>query len=320
MSMNKVLVIGATGQIGVELTAALRSRYGGDNVVATGFNQLAGDAAAKAGPYCHLDVRDASALDRIVEGYQCDTIFHLAALLSAVAEEKPQLAWDINMNGLIHVLETARTHRCAVFFPSSIGAFGPETPAIDTPQVTVQRPTTLYGITKVAGELLCDYYYHRFGVDTRGLRYPGLVSSKALPGGGTTDYAVDIFYAAVTSERYDCYLRADTRLDMMYMPDAIRAAVRLMEADGSALRHRNAYNVTAMSFTPEQLAAEIRNHLPGFRIRYLVDPARQAIADSWPRHMNDEAARVEWGWQPEYDLPAMVKDMLEQIELKLHKS
>jgi nucleoside-diphosphate-sugar epimerase len=320
MSMKKILVIGATGQIGVELTAALRSRYGGDNVVVTGFNQPAADAVAKTGPYCHLDVRDASALDRIVEGYQCDTIFNLAALLSAVAEEKPQLAWDINMNGLIHVLETARTHRCAVFFPSSIGAFGPETPAIDTPQVTVQRPTTLYGITKVAGELLCDYYYHRFGVDTRGLRYPGLVSSKALPGGGTTDYAVDIFYAAVASERYDCYLRADTRLDMMYMPDAIRAAVRLMEADGSALRHRNAYNVTAMSFTPEQLAAEIRNHLPGFRIRYQVDPARQAIADSWPRHMNDEAARVEWGWQPEYDLPAMVKDMLEQIELKLHKS
>jgi nucleoside-diphosphate-sugar epimerase len=319
MLMNKILVIGATGQIGVELTAALRSRYGGDNVVATGFNRPPDNAVAKTGPYCSLDVRDASALDRIVEEYRCDTIFHLAALLSAVAEENPQLAWDVNMNGLIHVLETARTHRCAVFFPSSIGAFGPETPAIDTPQVTVQRPTTLYGITKVSGELLCDYYHHRFGVDTRGLRYPGLISSKALPGGGTTDYAVDIFYAAAASQHYDCYLRADTRLDMMYMPDAIRAAVWLMEADGSALRHRNAYNITAMSFTPGQLAAEIQKHIPGFRIQYKIDPARQAIADSWPRHMNDEAAKDEWGWRAEYDLPAMVKHMLEQIELKLQK-
>ncbi|MGZ8189349.1 MAG: L-threonine 3-dehydrogenase [Methylosarcina sp.] len=317
--MKKILVIGATGQIGVELTAALRGRYGNDNVVATGFNQPPNDAVAQAGPYRHLDIRDGSALDRIVEDYRCDTIFHLAALLSAVAEEKPQVAWDVNMNGLLHVLETARTHQCAVFFPSSIGAFGPETPPIDTPQVTIQRPTTLYGVTKVAGELLCDYYFHRFGVDTRGLRYPGLISSKALPGGGTTDYAVDIFYAAVESQRYDCYLRADTRLDMMYMPDAIQAAVQLMEANDSELRHRNAYNVTAMSFTPEQLAAEIREHLPGFSINYKVDPVRQAIADSWPRHMNDDAARAEWGWRAEFDLPAMVKDMLEQIALKLHK-
>ncbi|MGZ8215551.1 MAG: L-threonine 3-dehydrogenase [Methylosarcina sp.] len=317
--MKKILVIGATGQIGVELTAALRSRYGNDNVVATGFNQPPNDAVAQAGPYRHLDIRDGSALDRIVEDYRCDTVFHLAALLSAVAEEKPQLAWDVNMNGLLHVLETARTHQCAVFFPSSIGAFGPETPPINTPQVTIQRPTTLYGVTKVAGELLCDYYFHRFGVDTRGLRYPGLISSKALPGGGTTDYAVDIFYAAVESQRYDCYLRADTRLDMMYMPDAIQASVQLMEASGSELRHRNAYNVTAMSFTPEQLAAEIRKHLPGFSMNYKVDPVRQAIADSWPRHMNDDAARAEWGWRAEFDLPAMVKDMLEQIALKLHK-
>lgn len=315
--MNKILVIGATGQIGVELTAALRSRYGNDNVVATGFNQSPIDEMAQTGPYCHLDVRDALALNRMVEECQCDTLFHLAALLSAVAEKKPLLAWDVNMNGLLNVLETARAHRCAVFFPSSIGAFGPDTPAINTPQVTIQRPTTLYGITKLSGELLCDYYYHRFGVDTRGLRYPGLISNKALPGGGTTDYAVDIFYAAVQSQRYECYLRPDTRLDMMYMPDAIQASIQLMEADGSALRHRNAYNVTAMSFTPEQLAAEIQKHLPGFSIRYNVDPARQAIADSWPRHMSDEAARAEWGWRAEFDLPAMVKDMLEQITLKL---
>ena len=223
------------------------------------------------------------------------------------------------MNGLINVLETARIHRCAVFFPSSIGAFGPETPGFDTPQDTLQRPKTLYGITKVSGELLCDYYYHRYGVDTRGLRYPGLISSKALPGGGTTDYAVDIFYAAVKMRHYDCFLRADTQLDMMYMPDAIAAAIKLMEADSARLKHRNAFNVTAMSFTPEQLAAEIQKQLPEFTISYSVDPIRQAIADSWPRHMNDSAARTEWGWQALYDLSAMVKDMLEQITVKLSK-
>jgi len=311
------LITGATGQVGVELTPALRFKYGAENVIATGYKSRLSCELAKSGPYFELDVRDATGINQLVEDYQCDTIFHLASLLSAVAENRPQEAWDINVNGLLNVLETARKHRCAVFFPSSIGAFGPETPGFNTPQDTIQRPTSLYGITKVSGELLCDYYFHRFGVDTRGLRYPGLISSKALPGGGTTDYAVDIFYAAVKSRHYDCFLRADTQLDMMYMPDAIDAAINLMEADGRRLKHRNAFNVTAMSFTPEQLAAEIRKQLPGFSIVYQVDPVRQAIADSWPRHMNDSAAQAEWGWQARFDLPAMVKDMLDKIAVKL---
>jgi nucleoside-diphosphate-sugar epimerase len=315
--MKKILVTGSTGQIGLELTLALRGRYGAENVVAAGYNRQPPGEFIQAGPFCSADVRDAAALDRIVADYRCDTIFHLAALLSAVAEEKPQLAWDINMNGLLNVLETARIHRCAVFFPSSIGAFGPQTPPMDTPQDTLQRPTTLYGITKVSGELLCDYYHRRFGVDTRGLRYPGLISSKVPPGGGTTDYAVDIFYAAVKTRHYECFLRADTQLDMMYMPDALDAAIKLMETDGGRLLHRNAFNVTAMSFTPGQLAAEIQKHIPEFTVSYRVDPLRQAIADSWPRHMNDSAAQAEWGWQARFDLPAMVADMLDKIALKL---
>ncbi|NOT10721.1 MAG: NAD-dependent epimerase/dehydratase family protein [Methylococcaceae bacterium] len=311
--MKTILVTGATGQIGVELTQALLERYGGDKVIATDYNNQPHNGWPQTSHFFRLDVRDATTLNEIVENYQCDTIFHLASLLSAVAETKPLEAWDININGLLNVLEVARTHRCSVFFPSSVGAFGPEAPSFDTPQDSLQRPKTLYGITKVSGELLCDYYYHRFGVDTRGLRYPGLISNKALPGGGTTDYAVDIFYAAVKNRHYDCFLRADTQLDMMYMPDAIAAAIKLMAADRASLRHRNAFNVTAMSITPEQLADEIQNHLPDFTMTYTVDPLRQAIADSWPRHMNDSAARNEWGWLPQYDLAAMVKDMLIQI-------
>jgi nucleoside-diphosphate-sugar epimerase len=317
--MKNILITGATGQIGVELTQALCDKYGADNVVVTGYNSQALGELTQTGLYCRLDVRDASTLNQIVIDYQCDTIFHLASLLSAVAEAKPLEAWDINMNGLINVLETARTHNCAVFFPSSIGAFGPETPGFDTPQDTLQRPKSLYGITKVSGELLCDYYFHHYGVDTRGLRYPGLISNKALPGGGTTDYAVDIFYAAVRYRHYDCFLRADTQLDMMYMPDAVTAAITLMEADSAKLKHRNAFNVTAMSFTPEQLAAEIQKHLPDFTISYTIDPVRQAIADSWPRHMDDSAARAEWGWKAKCDMTTMVKDMLEQVTVKLNK-
>ena len=314
--MKKILITGATGQIGSELTIALRENYGSANVVAVGHKKPASSELTQSGPYCQLDARDAVALNQVVEDIKCDTIFHLAALLSAVAEEKPQQAWDINMNGLINVLEISRLHHCAVFFPSSIAAFGPGAPAMDTPQDTVQRPTSLYGITKVSGELLCDYYYHRFAVDTRGLRYPGLVSSKALPGGGTTDYAVDIFYAAIKTRHYDCFLHADTQLDMMYMPDAINAAIKLMTADSQRLRHRNAFNVTAMSFTPQQLAAEIQKHISEFTISYSIDPVRQAIADSWPKHMNDSAARAEWGWQAEYNLAAMVEDMLAKIAAK----
>jgi nucleoside-diphosphate-sugar epimerase len=314
--MKKILVTGATGQIGSELTIALRNRYGAENVLAAGHQRPALDELTESGPFCRLDARDLPAINQVVEAHNIDTIFHLAALLSAVGEEAPQQAWDVNMNGLINVLEVSRAHQCALFFPSSIAAFGPETPSMDTPQDTIQRPTTIYGISKISGELLCDYYYRRFGVDTRGLRYPGLISSKALPGGGTTDYAVDIFYAAVKTQYYECFLRADTQLDMMYMPDAIAAAINLMTADGRQLRHRNAFNVTAMSFTPQQLAAEIQKHIPEFTINYCVDPLRQAIADSWPRHVDDSAARAEWGWQADYNLSAMVEDMLIKIAAK----
>jgi nucleoside-diphosphate-sugar epimerase len=227
-----------------------------------------------------------------------------------VAEEKPQVAWSVNMGGLYNVLEVARQYGCQVFFPSSIGAFGPSTPRDRTPQVTIQRPTTMYGVTKVSGELLCDYYAARFGVDARGLRLPGLISHVAPPGGGTTDYAVEIFHQAVRYKHYTCFLSPQTRLDMMYMPDAVRAIIELMEADGSRLRYRNAYNITAMSFTPAELADAIREHLPAFVIDYRVDPVRQSIADSWPRSLDDGAARQDWGWLPKFDLTAMTADML----------
>lgn len=315
--MPKILVTGATGQIGTELTLALRERYGVESVVAAGYRREPSGGLTQAGPYCSLDVRDAAALDEVIAGQGITVIYHLAAMLSAVAEEQPLQAWDINMNGLLNVLESARQHHCRVFFPSSIAAFGPGTPRYNTPQDTVQHPSTIYGITKVTGELLCDYYHRRYGVDARGLRYPGLISNQVLPGGGTTDYAVDIFYAAVKQGHYDCFLCADTQLDMMYMPDAIAAAMLLMETDPGKLTHRNGFNVTAMSFTPAQLAAEIQKHLPGFTIGYTVDPLRQAIADSWPRHMDDSAARAEWGWQPSFDLPGMVADMLVHINAKL---
>lgn len=245
------------------------------------------------------------------------TIYHLAALLSATSEERPHVAWELNMGGLYKILEAARQQKSAVFFPSSIGAFGPTTPKAATPQDTIQRPTTMYGVTKVAGELLCDYYAHRFGLDTRGLRFPGLISYVAPPGGGTTDYAVAIFYEALRHGHYTCFLGPATRLDMMYMPDAVRALVDLMEADPARLAHRNAFNVTAMNFTPEEIAAEIRKHLPGFTIDYDVDPNRQRIADSWPESLDDTAAREEWGWAPRYDLAAMTADMLAKLRVKL---
>lgn len=315
--MPKILITGATGQIGSELTIALRQRYGGDHVIAAGHRRQATPDLLQSGPYCRLDVCEMAAIRETVQHYRIDTIYHLASLLSAVAEQQPQLAWHVNMDGLRNVLEIAHEYRCAVFFPSSIGAFGPETPPLNTPQITIQRPTTLYGITKLTGELLCDYYHHRFGVDTRGLRFPGLISHHTPPGGGTTDYAVEIYYAALRSGHYTCFLRPDTRLDMMYMPDALHAAMSLMEADADALHHRNAYNVTAMSFTPEEIAAAIQNFKPAFRIDYDVDPIRQAIADSWPDHLDDSVARQEWGWQPRFDLQSMTQDMLENLEVKL---
>lgn len=311
--MRKILVTGATGQIGCELTPALRGKFGDKNVVAAGHKREPGEKLLQSGPYLSIDVRNKEDVLHAVKVHRIDTIFHLASLLSAVAEVRPQLAWDVNMNGLGNVLEIAREHHCAVFFPSSIGAFGPSTPPEKTPQDTIQRPSTMYGVTKVSGELLCDYYQSRFGVDTRGVRYPGLISHETLPGGGTTDYAVHIFYAALKDKHYECFLRADTRLDMMYMPDAVSAAVNLMEANADRLTHRNAYNITAMSVSPQQLAEEIKKHIPGFTMTYKVDPIRQAIAQSWPRHMDDSAAREEWSWEARFGLSAMVKDMLDKL-------
>ncbi len=315
--MKKILITGATGQIGSELTPVLRRKFGSENVIAVGHKRKPDREILETGLYYALDVRDKQALQALVADNGVDTIFHLVSLLSAVAEEQPQLAWDINMKGLTNILEISRQYHCAVFFPSSIAAFGPLTPPDNTPQDTIQHPNTMYGITKVSGELLCNYYHHRFGVDTRGVRFPGLISHKVLPGGGTTDYSVHIFYRALTDKHYDCFLKPDTKLDMMYMADAIQAAVQIMESDSEQLLHRNGYNITAMSFTPEQLAEEIKKHIPGFTISYTVDPVRQAIAESWPRHMDDSSAREEWQWVPQYNLSAMVKEMLDTLSLRI---
>lgn len=314
--MRHILVTGALGQIGSELVPALRAAYGAERVVASDI-RMPPRAAGEQGPFEQLDTTNPQALREIVRRHEVDCVYHLAALLSAVAEEKPQTAWHLNTGSLYELLELARQYRFAVFFPSSIGAFGPTTPRDRTPQDTIQRPTTMYGVTKVAGELLCDYYAHRFGVDARGLRLPGLISHRALPGGGTTDYAVHIFHQAIRYRHYTCFLGADTPLDMMYMPDAVRAIMELMAADPARLRHRNAFNVAAMNFTPERLAAEIRRHIPDFAIDYEVDPLRQAIADSWPRSIDDSAARAEWGWRPRYDIAAMTADMIRELQPRL---
>ncbi len=315
--MKNILVTGSVGQIGSELTMELRKRYGNDNVVAGGRKTKPSEKLVNSGPFEVVDCTDIDVVNDVVRKHEIDTILHLAAILSAVAEANPQLAWDVNINGLYNVLEVAREHKCAVFVPSSIGAFGPSTPLDNTPQDTIQRPNTMYGVTKVAGELLCDYYYKRFSVDTRGVRYPGIISNETLPGGGTTDYAVEIFYEAIKNKKYTCNLGAGTFLDMMYMPDAIKAAIDLMEADPARLKHRNAFNVTAMSFDPEIIAAEIRKMIPDFTMDYDVDPVKQGIADSWPNNMDDSAAREEWGWEPEYTLPVMTKDMIEVLSKKL---
>lgn len=314
--MRRILVTGALGQIGSELVPALRARLGESAVIASDI-RVPASGSPDDGPFEVLDVTSARQLQDLVRRHDVGTIYHLASLLSATSEERPHVAWDLNLGGVYKALEVARENRCAVFFPSSIAAFGPTTPKRGTPQDTVQRPTTMYGVTKVAGELLADYYALRFGVDVRGLRFPGIVSHVAPPGGGTTDYAVAIFYDALRHGRYDCFLGPDSAIDMMYMPDAVRAVLELMDADPARLVHRNAFNVTACSFTPAELAAEIRKHLPAFEIRYEVDPVRQAIADSWPQSLDDSAARAEWGWRPEYDLPTMTADMLAQLRRKL---
>lgn len=319
---KKVLITGALGQIGTELVPFLRDKYGVDNVIATNRSVREIDGVTNIGIFEQLDVADKDRLAELVDKYQVNTIVHLAAVLSAVGEQNPLQAYNINMGGLVNVLEVARAKVEAgqpmmVFTPSSIAAFGPSTPKDQTPQDTLQRPTTMYGVTKVAGELLCDYYHSKFGVDTRGVRFPGLISYQALPGGGTTDYAVHIFYEAIQQGKYASFIKAGTLMDMMYMPDALQAIYQLMEADGNKLIHRNAFNITAMSFEPETLATEIKSHLPEFELSYEVDPIRQGIADSWPNSLDDSAARAEWGWSPEYDLTKMTTDMLEKLQQKL---
>ena len=317
--MRKILVTGAFGQIGSELVPALQQQYGAERVVVSDIRMVPSQARRHGEAehnYEQVDVSQPQQILEVMRRHDIETVYHLAALLSAVAEERPHLAWSINMGGLYSVLEAARQTRCRVFFPSSIGAFGPSTPRDHTPQVTIQRPTTMYGVTKASGELLCDYYVGRFGLDVRGLRLPGLISYVAPPGGGTTDYAVEIFHQALRYKHYRCFLGPKTRLDMMYMPDATRAMIALMEADGARLKHRNAYNVTAMSIAPEDLAAEIRKHIPAFAIDYQIDPVRQAIAESWPRSLDASAARADWGFAPKYDLAGMTADMLVRLREK----
>ncbi len=312
--MKNILIIGATGQIGSELTMLLRKNYSG-NVVAGYIPGAEPKGELKeSGPSAIADITNPQQIADAVSKYQVDTIYNLAALLSAVAENKPQLAWKIGLGGLFNTLEVAREKQCAVFTPSSIGSFGPGTPKDKTPQDTVQRPKTMYGVTKVSGELLSDYYFTRFGVDTRSVRFPGLISYVTPPGGGTTDYAVDIYYSAAKGEKFVCPIAEGTYMDMMYMPDALRAAVEIMEADPSKLVHRNSFNIASMSFEPNTIYQNIRKYLPEFEMQYQVDPLRQAIAESWPNSLDDTCAREEWGWKPEYDLDAMTQDMLAKLK------
>ncbi|MCZ2257470.1 L-threonine 3-dehydrogenase [Sporosarcina sp. G11-34] len=313
--MKKIIVTGALGQIGSELITKLRSEYGVNNVLATDIR--AGDTASE-GPFEVLDVTDANRMHKLAKDFGADTMMHMAALLSAKAEDEPLFAWNLNMGGLMNALEIARELKLQFFTPSSIGAFGPSTPKKNTPQDTLQRPTTMYGVNKVAGELLCDYYYHKFGLDTRGVRFPGLVSYVSKPGGGTTDYAVDIYYKALEEGKYTSYIAEGTYMDMMYMPDALQAIVDLLEADPAKLVHRNAFNVTAMSFEPSEIAASIKKHIPTFEMAYDVDPVRQAIAESWPDSIDPSAAINEWGFKSSYDLDKMTIDMLEKLKTKLN--
>lgn len=314
--MKRILVTGATGQIGSELVPVLKKKYGEKNVVAAGHTRKPNEELL-SGEYVSLDVSDKKAIEETVKKYDIDTIYHMAAVLSASGEKNPQLAFNVNIIGLYNILEVGRENSLErIMVPSSIAAFGPDTPKENTPNETIMRPTTMYGISKVAGELLGNYYFNKFGLDVRGLRYPGIISNKTLPGGGTTDYAVEIFYDAIRRRHYTCFLKEGTVLPMMYMPDAIKSIIQLAEAPISKLKHHCDYNVAAVSFSPAQLADEIKKHIPDFKIEYKPD-FRQAIADSWPRSIDDSAARKEWGWKPEYDLEKMTKDMIEELSRRL---
>ena len=310
--MGRILVTGARGQLGSDLVVALRQQYGTDAVIASGLNLLS-ESQPHLHPYAELDVTQPQHLKSVIEQYEIDRVYHLAGILSAKGEHHPDRCWEVNVNGLRHVLEAAKSYELAVFFPSSIAVFGPHTPKLDTPQVTVEDPSTIYGITKVTGELLCQYYARRFGVDVRSLRLPGVISYSAPPGGGTTDFAVEIFHAALQHGHYTCFVRSETRLPMMYSLDVIRAILALMAAPASAITIRSSYNITAVSFSAAELAAEIQKHLPHFTCDYQPD-FRQAIADSWPSVIDDSKARADWGWQPTYDLAAIVTDMLHHLQ------
>jgi nucleoside-diphosphate-sugar epimerase len=314
--MRKILVIGAAGQIGSELVPTLRKIYGSENVIATGRNTPLPEIITKGGPVIYLDALDKSSLSKVIYERDIDTIFHMASLLSATGEKMPQAAWNININGLLNVLEAGRSYSIdRIIWPSSIAAFGPSTPRENTPNDTILQPSTMYGISKVSGELLIEYYYQKYGLDTRSMRLPGIISSETLPGGGTTDYSVEIFYEAIKHKKYTCFLKEDTRLPMMYMPDCSKCMVDLLEADSSKLK-RHVYNVTGMSFSAGELAREIQKYIPEFKIDYKPD-FRQAIADSWPMSIDDSLARVEWGWNPEFNLSKMTKDMIDILSKKL---
>lgn len=313
--MKKILIIGAGGQIGSELTTYLRGIYGDANVVATDVRECKG--LAENGPFEILDALNATAVASAVGRHHIDTIFNLVALLSAVGERNPQMAWGVNMGALMNSLEVARQHHCALFTPSSIGAFGPNSPKDMTPQDTIMQPTTIYGICKVTGELLGNYYALKYGIDTRSIRFPGIISNLTHPGGGTTDYAVEIYYEAIKNRRYTCAVPSDVYMDMIYMPDVLRACVELMEADPSKLVHRNSFNIASMSFTPEIIAAEIRRHIPDFVLDYDVDPVKESISRSWPDRLDDTCAREEWGWNPQWDLPRMTEDMIRVLTPRL---
>ncbi len=314
--MKRILVTGATGQIGSELVPELRRINGGENIIVGVHRRPPSDDLKESGPHEKIDVTDKESIEKVVDEYEIDTIYHMAAILSVAGEENPWLAWEVNMNGTYNILEVARERGAVrLFVPSSIAVFGPETPRDNTPQETVLKPRTMYGLTKVAGELLCNYYFERFGLDVRGVRYPGIISYKTPPGGGTTDYAVEIFYEALRKKRYSCFLREDSTLPMMYMPDCIKSTIDIMDADLSRLVHHTDFNLAAISFSPEELAEEIKKHIPEFSISYEPD-SRQAIADSWPKSIDDSAARREWGWSPDYDLASMTEDMLKNLRIR----